>query len=84
MRVTQNSLEFLKEYYKETFKLDSSEFTLETHISGTGIDSVEAYNLLYALENNYGIRFDSKFMPITIGDLLTEVDRLRMEHVSDH
>jgi acyl carrier protein len=73
----KDPIEHLREYYKETFKLDSSSFTVDTHISETGIDSLEAYNLLYELENTYSIRFDSHFLPITLGDLLVEVNRLK-------
>ena len=69
-------LPYIRAYYKEVFQLDPSEFTLNTALTSTGVDSLEAFNLLYEIENTYQIRFDKNFLPITIGDLVNEMDKL--------
>jgi acyl carrier protein len=72
--------EFLKEILTIDFRLpisDIKKITVETHISEIGIDSLEIYNLLFNIENNYRIRFSNHFLPTTVGDLVEEINRLR-------
>lgn len=70
-------LEYVKQYYKEVFSLDTTGLTLDSKLVDTGIDSLESFNLLYEIENTYQIRFNQKFAPITIGDVVTEIENLR-------
>jgi acyl carrier protein len=78
-----STITFLKNYYRDVFKLDPSKFDLETKLNDTGIDSLEAFNLLYAIEDNYKIRFSDKFLPVTINDIVKETNRLKKEKLNE-
>ena len=72
----QPLLDLIIEVIKNDFGI-TTEITLETKIGDIGIDSLEAFNLLYSIEETYKIRFDIKFIPETVQDIVNEVERLR-------
>lgn len=77
-RLEQTVIDLIKEIVTNDFKVElPDDVSEDTCIKDLGIDSLEAFNLLYSLEQEYRIRFSPKFLPITVGDLINEVDRLR-------
>jgi acyl carrier protein len=66
----------INEIINDTFKLNIT-VTRESKLEDLGIDSLEAFNMLYHIENNFNIRFDNKFLPKTVDDIVQEVERLK-------
>lgn len=66
----------LREIYKATFEKECSTFNKETRMTSIGLDSLESFNFLFAIEQEYKIEFSSKFFPNTLGELVNEINRL--------
>lgn len=75
----QSVIEVIKEIVEVDFNLPVENITLDTKLVDIGIDSLESFNMLYSLERTYDIRFDNKFTPETVGELVDEIERLRKE-----
>ena len=70
----------LKEILIEEFSIlkeTVDTFTEDTKFEDIGIDSLDAFSLLQILENVYDIKFNNKFTPLTIGEIIEEIRRLQ-------
>lgn len=50
--------------------------TNNTRLENTGVDSLDALNLFFHIEEKFDIKFTDDFIPETIGQLVDEVERL--------
>lgn len=75
--MNQTVVDTIKEIVETDYGLTiHPNITIESKIEELGIDSLESFNLLYSLERIYGVQFENKFTPITIKDIVTEIEEL--------
>jgi acyl carrier protein len=60
-------------------KCSIDDLTLGTHLQHLGIDSLKAITILYQLEERFEIEIPNELIEqiVTIGDIVTNIDRLR-------
>lgn len=70
----------LKEFIKSHVDQPPEEITRETCLADAGIDSLNLLELLFEVEEKYGIRFPNDLaQPQTVGELLDILERIRPE-----
>lgn len=75
-----DTLELLKEFVKARVDHPPENITRETKLADTGIDSLNLLELLFEVEEKYGIRFPNDLpQPETVGELLDVLDKIRAE-----
>lgn len=76
--MNQTVLDVIKEIVESDYGLTIDEsITINSKIEDLGIDSLESFNLLYSLERIYKIEFENKFTPVTIKEVINEIEKLR-------
>lgn len=61
----------------KTFQLDAERLTPEAQLQDLGIDSIGVAELLFDLEDEFGLKLPNEMAPLlTLGDVTAYIDRL--------
>ena len=73
-------LELIKDYVNRHSDNPPADMTGQTPLDALGIDSLALYELLFELEDVYGIRFDEEgSKPETVGDMIRFIENCRLQ-----
>ena len=71
-----NTLQKVRQFLARRFGIDESEVNPEATLDRLGIDSLAALELMFDLEDEFGVRLDADGRALrTVGDLVAVVDR---------
>lgn len=72
-----STLEGLRAILVKDYQLDPDAVTLDAPLEGLGIDSLGVAELMFAVEDQFGIRLSPGSVPLTtVGDLVRHIDDL--------
>ena len=80
-----NTLETLQNILVEDFRVSRDGVTPLAELRSLGIDSLDVLDLLFKIEDAYGITIkdDTPTDLVTIGDVVTYIDRLLLYRAAD-
>ena len=71
-----NTLQKVRGFLAKRFSIDEGEIHAESTLDRLGIDSLATLELLFELEDEFGIRFEDESRALrTVADLAAAVDR---------
>jgi acyl carrier protein len=77
-----DTLGLLKEFVKAHVDNAPDDITLESKLAEIGIDSLNLLELLFEVEEKYGVRFPNDLpQPETVGQLIEILENIRAEKV---
>jgi len=80
MAEAMNTLELLKDFVKAHVDNPPAQITTESKLTELGIDSLNLLELLFEVEEKYGIRLPNDLpQPETVGQLVEILDRIAAE-----
>ena len=79
-----DTLELINEYLKRHVNNPPENLTLESKLDGIGLDSLALLELLFELEEKYGISLPNDLSrPETVGQLVEIVEKLKPAMVNE-
>jgi len=73
-----DTLELLREFIKRRVVNPPEEVTLESRLEEIGVDSLTLLDLMFDMEDKYGVRMpDDLPRPETVGDLIAIFEKLK-------
>ncbi|GAB2897552.1 hypothetical protein GCM10027046_28900 [Uliginosibacterium flavum] len=73
-----DTLELLREFIKRRVVNPPEEVTLESRLEEIGVDSLTLLDLMFDMEDKYGVRMpDDLPRPDTVGDLIAIFEKLK-------
>ena len=79
------TLEGLRAILVKDYQLDPAVVTLDAALEGLGIDSLGVAELMFTVEDQFGVRLSADSVPLTtVGDVVRHIDELTaMQHGGD-
>lgn len=78
MRQSMGTLKLIKEYVERHVDNPPENLTLESRLDGIGVDSMAMLELMFELEDKYGIRLpNDAAKPETVGQLVELVEKFK-------
>ena len=75
-----NTLELIQDYIQRHVDSPPDTLKLENRLDELGIDSLAMFDLLFELEDAYGIRFENNTeKPETVGQLVELIEKFRLQ-----
>ena len=71
------TLEGLRAILVKDYQLDPAVVTLDAALEGLGIDSLGVAELMFTVEDQFGVRLSADSVPLTtVGDVVNHIDEL--------